>query len=281
MKTLFNTAAVAHIWAQQRQHEGSNPGNTLFFRDELIWSYGRHFCIARRLGPGGTVVMMNRKSTLTTRSHMAYVRQSLTLLTPIVYCHDPSESARDNMAAARHEIAAVLERSENLRIRKTPKFGLLAEALALAEQANDYLAALPEDERTGQAPIDTLNQAEALAHALEVLVEWRAGETKRGYALAYVPIALRLNTVEGKQCIETSRGASISLAAAKRVWGYVRQARSTHDDYACAIVVGPYTMDKVCSDGSIVVGCHNIAYSEIEAMARELGWLQEFAEVTS
>jgi hypothetical protein len=39
--------------------------------------------------------------------------------------------------------------------------------------------------------------------------------------------------------------------------------------------VGHYRLTKIRGDGSMVVGCHDIPYSEIEMIARQLGLKQE------
>ena len=292
MRTVFNTREVAHVWAQQNQHEGRNKEHTIFFKDSLIYSYGHHFCIARRLGPGGTVVMTTRTHSPTTKTHVGYVLDSLIVQTPRVYCEDPSASATQNMSYARRHIAEVLERAENLRIRKNTKFGLQAKAVSMCDQANAYLAALPLAEQAGVERIDVSNldairqemevrrlarveleakqEAEARAEAYKHIALWRSGG-KGVYFMGFAPVALRLNRTEG--CIETSRGATITLAAARRIWRYVVSARQTQTEHGADISLGHYTMNLVRKDGSIQVGCHDIAYSEIEAMAQQLDWM--------
>ena len=45
-------------------------------------------------------------------------------------------------------------------------------------------------------------------------------------------------------------------------------------DYEVGMDLGGYKLTKIRRDGSIVVGCHDIPYAEIEGVAKELGLLK-------
>jgi hypothetical protein len=51
-RQVFDTAQVAHVWAQGRQEEGRNPARRVFFDGPRLFSYGRHFLTAYRLPDG-------------------------------------------------------------------------------------------------------------------------------------------------------------------------------------------------------------------------------------
>jgi hypothetical protein len=92
------------------------------------------------------------------------------------------------------------------------------------------------------------------------------------------PTMLRVN---GDQ-IETSQGARVPVAVAPMVWNLVQRARTIlaaegGDAARWArngtrrIQIGDYPLDRIDADGTLHAGCHVIPYSELSAMARELG----------
>lgn len=75
--------------------------------------------------------------------------------------------------------------------------------------------------------------------------------------------------------IETSRGARVPLSVAPMLWRVVRGAHAGRDmREAIGSRVGLYRLDDVCTDGSLVIGCHRIAYDELHAMACRLGYAE-------
>lgn len=77
MKTVFNTREVAHIWAQNKQDEGRNAGDTLSLRitngRRTLYSYNAS--IAFHLTEG-VVVMDGRHYSATTSRHQSYARHA-------------------------------------------------------------------------------------------------------------------------------------------------------------------------------------------------------------
>lgn len=284
-KVLRDNAQVAHYWANGFQSEG-RAGN-MFFEGARIYSYGRHFCIARML-PNDAVAFTTRDYSVNTMRHKSEVRSAIRQQR-IVYCHDPADSARQNMAYARHAIRDALLASERPRIRQTTRDAHKARALALADNANAYLGALPEEERQGQEPINTgalenvraeLERAEEAAREiadeqrrarhgdlLESLEQWRRHEVYVRTGLYELPPALRLS--QGGSEVETSHGARIPVTDARKLWALIQRAREGRRDFTPGepVPVGAYRLTKIRADGSIVVGCHDIAFAEIERIA--------------
>ncbi len=296
-KILRNSSEVFHFWANKVQSEG-RAGN-VFFDGDKVYSYGSHFCIARHL-PTGAVAFTTRSYSPTTSGHVSEARSAARHLRK-VYCNDPSDNARVNMQHARNAIRDALSDAEKPRIRQTTRDAHKARALHIAEQANAYLAALPEIERGTDQPIDTgaleavresLNaieraraqiaaeqQAARVADLQESLEQWRTGFIHSHTHLSYLPVALRMGYREqykgaaGYQVIETSHGAEIPVDAAKTLWPVIQKIRAGGADWlapAGRMRVGDYVLNTIRADGSIVVGCHDIPYSEIEAIAKLL-----------
>lgn len=77
MKTVFTNRELAHVWAGQKQETGR--GSNMFFEGPSIYSYGRHFEIARWYGKGpGAVVLYNSASySNSTAKHKNYVLRAV------------------------------------------------------------------------------------------------------------------------------------------------------------------------------------------------------------
>lgn len=182
-----------------------------------------------------------------------------------------------------------------------------AEALHLADEANAYLAAY---QRNGLnldlLPIDTSKlddvraelerqqaegqrrreeaQRQRAAELVEDVAAWRRGETVYK-SLRDAPVALRLHPaapanvaghIDQLRVIQTSHGAEIPVEDAKRLWPIVLRVRAAGVEWTPAGPgserrLGVYTLNVIRADGSIKVGCHEIAFSELERMAGELG----------
>lgn len=310
-KHLKDLQEVAHYWANRVQPEGE-AGNLFYRTSELgsmIYIYGSHFCIARLLpAPSNVVILTTRGYSPSTARHVSIVRRAASHL-PLVYCNDPMDNAFRNMGAARRAIRDSLFLADKRGIRQATREGHKAAALRIAEQANAYLAALPEADSRGEQPIDTTDleavrarmvEAEQAAvriraeqHAAELgdlqesLRQWRAHEIVTRTGLSRLPCALRLHRLDilrgdgtfiaesDRGVIQTSHGAEIPVSFAPRIWRSVQATRAQGVDYVPrepAPMIGAYRLSQIRADGSMVVGCHDIPYSELEGIAQALGY---------
>lgn len=73
MKTVFTNRELAHVWAGQKQQEGR--GSHMLFDGPSIYSYGRHFEIARWVK--GAVLFTSRDYSATTSKHKYCVRRAI------------------------------------------------------------------------------------------------------------------------------------------------------------------------------------------------------------
>jgi hypothetical protein len=74
MKTVFNNSMVCHVWANQSQEHGRNSNNSLYFENDTIYSYGRHFPIAKIVDDyfGQPTVLFNQANySNTTAKHQS------------------------------------------------------------------------------------------------------------------------------------------------------------------------------------------------------------------
>lgn len=296
---------VAHVWAQQTQPRG-RAGN-MFFEGERIYSWGLHFCIARIL-PSGVVVYGMHTYSSSTGKHQSLVRSAVSHRRT-VYCEDPDRTAWSNKEQAERAIKnALVDASTTRKVLPKTRVESKLSAWRTAQKFNEYLAALPPDEQGAVEPFDlaplVVSEADrvllreyeqraqarrevkwekdaqqrkvrlekaALAEA-DKIVEWRAHVFN--HSLYNVPTMLRLS--KDKQNVETSKGADIPVSHAKRLWPLIENCRSVGKPLENRDVhLGHYTLHRIEANGDIVVGCHNIAYSEIEAIARQLGLIHE------
>lgn len=310
-KFLDNNQQVAHYFANAVQDIGH--GSNFYYETDrdgqrVLFSYGRHFAIARRLDIN-TFAFTTRRYGMATSKHLAYARSALIGKT-LVYCEDPLRGAASNKMAAQSEIDTELRNAEtSRRIRQTTRDSHKAAALFKAEQFNKYLAALPESERADVTPFDVSGldemraalaadqakkeaaaakqKAERAAREADYVAAWRNDPTMQTVGMLNAPIALRLAYREqykgaaGYQTIETSRGAEIPGEHARALWPVVLSVKTGErtPEEAARLVrrLGVYTLNTIRRDGSIVVGCHDIAWAELARMAVLMGLSEEVA----
>lgn len=76
-RTVFDTAMVAHVWAQGRQEEGRNSRRSVYFEGPRLFSYGSHFLTGYRL-PDGAAFLNSTSHSVTTSGHQSDARRAVT-----------------------------------------------------------------------------------------------------------------------------------------------------------------------------------------------------------
>lgn len=122
---------IAHAFAYGAT-EGHTSNYNLFIEGDCIYSYGHHFCIAKRVGKG-TVLMTTQTYSKSTAKHISYVRNA-TYHYDHVYCCDPDASHVENQRRFLEEIRKLLP---NLaKARKPEKW--IHEIQVISERAKKY-----------------------------------------------------------------------------------------------------------------------------------------------
>ena len=85
---------IAHAFAYGAT-EGHTGNYNLYISGDCIYSYGSHFCIARRVNEN-TILMTTRTYSNTTARHISYVRNACRHFS-FVYCHNPMASHASNL----------------------------------------------------------------------------------------------------------------------------------------------------------------------------------------
>jgi hypothetical protein len=292
MRKVFDNRQCCHVWAQQTQPEGRAP--SIFFDGATIYSYGRHFPMARFIeGRDGAraVLFTTCNYSVTTSRHKSYARNAIPSGVPVF--HVPDVNARPSDIRESYKARASRAMEEAARARKPDNVArAVNQARAIVAEANDYakftgqrwrlkepqlspeqiaayrerLARLDAREKAKRVRIKAANAA-ALA---EQLAEWRAGGSRHMSGLDFT--ALRVHGDE----IQTSRGARVPLSVAPMVWEMATTARDNQEGrgFDPPPRLGEFTLDAVTADGTIHAGCHVIGYDELSLIAAQLGYLK-------
>lgn len=300
----MKNAELAHIWAQQRKKTGQ--GNNMYFDGPRIYSYGPHFQMAEH--KGDHVLVTPRTYSATTAKHLSYVRGAISHLRVfnVPTFENADDNARDYIDRIIGAIAQLMvKRGEPRSLDVQNVWGLVAEARDYtASYASDvrgdrretiqvlYFAiygkafsdwSFPpvlclrlgtetrklKQQRTIKTEANKARAAERRERARlaalstdERRAMWRAG----GAVSAAGPVMLRLS--RDLKTIETSRGASVPVVEAAKLWAAICAGESVE-----GLRLGHYTVDHY--DGVwLVAGCHTIVRSEIETMAHKLGLIK-------
>ena len=252
---------IAHEFAY-----GATDGHTgnwnLYISGDCIYSYGSHFCIAKRVG-NGTILFTTRDYSPTTARHKSYVASACSHMDK-VYCHNPRGTHNDNQAQFLREIRAFLPFLA--KARKPEKW--LHEIQVICARAKKYceffeikmnedLAKFVECEDFNKANEEYLAELKKKAEKerkaelkkkKEHLEKWHNFEAVHPpYGLEFQE--LRVNT-ENKNRIETTMGVVIPFEAGRAFYELIKNKTLNVGDQLLHYSVREIT-DKI-----IKVGCH-------------------------
>lgn len=309
MKRVVNSSMVAHLWANQVQSDARNATGSMFFEGDTIYSYGRHFPIARHtkaLDGRAIALFTTRRHSVTTAKHIGEVRRALRGRSEgVLECTHVNcalTTGRANLQGMREECLEKLEKASRARsytamylrqaealvvnhLAYRTAFGLeLDEPLTISEEwkkdAKGRVEAQKalEVERKRQADIQGQQRRVTLLADLE---QWKTGDIVYRSGFSEVPTALRARYAEHvtgqtlPDTIQTSRGAEVPATHARRIWGLINKIRATGVPYqrnGHSEHVGQFTVDSITTDGTLVAGCHTITFEAMAELAGKLGW---------
>ncbi len=307
MKTVFSShSEVAHVWAQQKQDEGR--ANNIFFEGDTIYSYGRHFPIARFVKPD-VILFTTRSYSTSTSGHCSMVQSAIGRGITILSVFNPCATCENQHIKNLDNIRVNMEELDEKRIRATTygyrhikesiarlntfrayvklfriKSKLPSKLRKVFNMDDEALQIILDEERVEfdkyreQENIEAAERAKkAEIKAQEVLRLWIAGEPVR------VPYGLSNSYLRIKgDDIQTSQGARIPLKNAALIWAFIQSKLGT--GYKAAdngdslerrvnAFFHPYEVREITLDGDMLIGCHSIPYSEFERMAKELHFI--------
>jgi len=295
VRTVFSSNnEAAHIWASRSQASG-RAGN-VFFEDGVIYSYGRHFPVAKFGDDGVTVLFTNRGYSNSTGKHKSLIRRAIPCDYRVIYCDDPTRSHQHNLDVWARTVER-LRRDFAAKKLRVSRGNIAVEIFKTCESAIEYCLAMqiaaPEwcnesnDEMIARDYVYELAKARdakkeaariereklAAIDAGDRLAMWQAGQNPPQNGFQYCATVLRLNSDQ----IQTSRGAQIPVADALKLWPLlvrVKQSGKTLEAGLHQIQLGAYRFNSF--DGAtLIVGCHSIAWDQLEKMADQLNLLEK------
>lgn len=297
-KQVFPTDEVAHIWAKQSQDSGRNSQGNFYFEKDRIYSYGRHFCIAKILS-NGKVLFTNRGYSNTTSKHIWKVRQAISHK-EVIYCANPDAGTSSNIPEFTKEFKALINIIETPSKQQKTKDAAKQSLLQVADSVDKYLDAIGE---TLQSVLDSEFMAyyqtarnqdisalkdqlaiwakekeerlknerlEAEKKAKKTITKWKRGERVQiphFVDTVYLRASQREYEVTRTDVVETSKGARVELEKAKVLFDLIKSGRD----------IKGYDLDGytvIGLNGILTIGCHKIERKEINRFARLMGWGQ-------
>ena len=249
---------IAHDFAYGYE---SGRSCNMFIDDDCIYSYGYHFCIAKRVGRG-TLLMTTQGYSRSTAKHISYVERATGHYNKI-YCYDPRASHEENQRSYLADIQHILPQLD--RARKPEKY--LHEIQIVCERAKKYceffgikmekdLAKFVQSEdlnKTNEKYLAELQLRAKRERRAELqkrrkqLMKWHNFETRYAPDLEYQE--LRLN-VENKNRIETTLDVQIPFELGREFYEKVKSGELKVGDHLLYYRVGRVDAKE------IHVGCH-------------------------
>lgn len=307
MKHVFNTEEIAHLWAHKTQSDARNAQGNFYFDGDTIYSYGRHFSIARHVTnkQGQAAILFTaRDYSVTTARHVNMVRQAIPD-GPVFEVNRPEHGPL--LDYYRERLKACLDATSKPRIRDTTRVHsfrqaeqAVADGNAMAEffGLRDRLT-LPDTEtlrqlREASAEVDATRKREDRARAEKqaeaerlYLIEheqcfdhWRktglkshvCGCENSGRFVEWNPRRVLLRATADE--VITSQGATVPLDHAARLWPILKKLHDKGETYrqnGHTIHIGHYAVNSF--DGATMrAGCHVITWDEMQKLAVSLGW---------
>jgi len=309
MKTVFDNAMVAHVWAQQSQPHGRSAENRVFFEGKTVYSHGYHFPMGH-FWDADTVLLNCDSYSVSTSKHQGYVRGSVGHKTRRYMSTRVLKSfirgdKKDALTLYEKEVLAKVEQfaAKAAKSNKLNKPKYLEKALSEVNAAQSFFAEwgakLPKSLEKYRAQVNAggddivkaitsrqaaetrkrekaakLQQIEREKRAAEAIEKFKAGGVYFDrYAAQYAgKVYMRVNGDN----IETSQGAEFPVAHGVKAFKLIREwkERGTPESWVKngkTIHLGNFQIDEISSDGTVKAGCHIVQYDEIERIAKQLG----------
>jgi hypothetical protein len=273
MKTVFKShSELAHIWANQLQSYGR--ANNMFFNQNIIYSYGKHYQIGNFLETenGQKICFVNSNSySNSTSKHTRHVLNAIPK--NIKYFYIPFKSNYINNDTLKDSIHLMIKEIETLiiqQLRANNNYNyfnyasnLWASILEICDlfniQVPNKASNFDEAEHKANYLISTVverkekKEAKAIEKQKDNLIKWLNNEYSGQFY--NIPVYLRLS--KDKKYIETTRGAKVEFNNALNLYSKILGKQNILNEKINGFTVLDFADEK------ITIGCHIIELNKV------------------
>lgn len=292
---------VAHSWANKAKPR--LKGANMYFEGDTIYSYGNHFPVARHVCTDrndNVVLFTTRDYSVTTSAHKSTIGRACshleTFSVPFINAstftnnhemnlRDYQDRIRELVGKAKRAVKygnGYLDQLDNLheQARRYAKLFLgsvrKAGNLNLLLTSEERAAIIEKSERHHEQHAKRLiaRRAAADKRAAELVPQWLRHEIRSlPHGIGKVYLRCSLAGMENNSAtVQTSHGATVPYGEAKVTYKFaMRYRKAGWHDNGERHSVGGFSMSAVNENG-IVIGCHRIAWEEIDRFAKSQGW---------
>ena len=289
---LKNHNEVAHFWANKVQTTGKS--NNMFFNNDIIYSYGYHFPIAKHIN-NNLILFTSKGYSVSTSKHLSITRLAIpnekeVLIVPNIEIYNDRSNKGlhiDNIKYFINEIKLNFGKSEKARkykemylrngltninnmkrylelfkIKSKLTNSLKKEINLFIDMDNSKIIEIIKAEQKIKKKAEIERKKEQEKKFLELLPSWKNGEI---YNLPYRNKQyLRLIKNNNNAKIETSLHVKISIETFKKYYSMLKNGKSLINEK-----IDYYRVTKQ-DNNLITIGCHKIPITEIEYIAKLL-----------
>ena len=288
----YTNHALYHAFAHQTDNDAQNANRSMFIDGDTIYSYGRHFPMARHAQPN-IILFTTDSYSNTTAKQLSQLRGAIPPSKTVFRVADVlANDHSSHLANFKDYATRYIELLEQASRARTNTEWLLDQALTLAAQANSYAYNFDVE----HAPINT--DGIDLESIKEVVIARKAAKK-----LEAVKLEQKKQREQSKQIkawqdnepntrapstnkvylrivgdnIQTSKGAQIPVNDAPQLWNMIgtcrkeKQAFIPNDKFIK--YAGHYNLNKIDSKGNLSVDCHYIEFDQIKRLAKVLNYI--------
>tara|TARA_Y100000310_G_scaffold333826_1_gene412188 strand:- start:969 stop:1850 length:882 start_codon:yes stop_codon:yes gene_type:complete len=285
---LKNNNETAHYWANNIQPSGK--AYNLFFEDNIIYSYGYHFPIAKHINEN-IILFTSKDYSSSTGKHKSHVRNAIphdkkVFTVPNVNIYNDRSNIglhTDNIKYYISEIKYNLNKSKSawkykthylknvlkiqselkeylnlFKVKSKLSYSIKKQLESVLNSDNSEILDIIQAENKKQAEIEKKNELKQAEKLKELLPKWRNNKI---YSLPYSKTQyLRLIN----EIVETSLHVKISIETFKKYYSMIKNNISLIGENIDNFKVINHT------DNLLTVGCHKITINEINYIANKL-----------
>jgi hypothetical protein len=298
----YKIGELGHAWYYGER--SASKASAMFFEGDSIYSWGKHYEIARKLSNGYVLFNAVKHGTQSTSEHCNIVHFSIPDKEDIIYVKkffslnynkgELNEIHKENLQYYLNEIEALLKaifksnrkspvKKQNAvqyrnRIKKyisvfnVPAKIIPAEAKKLLKRTDFEVSEADrkflEQKQKREAAAVKKEQEDKELKMKKDIASWKRGSNGRYNLASLSKVLLRVNG----NIIETSHGAKLTVNEGKVLWKYIQNGSPTARPGQ--LIKLPKSGFEVKSwDGNALhIGCHLILKSELNYICKKLGW---------